>query len=243
MTLMPPDRTSENGAPLPEIWRFPAADLWVKKLVMQWARAEDKALRERGRFTAALAGGGTPKRLYEALTKGGPDWSRTYLFLGDERCVPSDHEESNYRMIRETLVIPAGILPEQVFRWRTELGAKDAAEDYEGRLRGCLGEPPVLDLVLLGLGNDGHTASLFPGTPALEERERWAVANPVPQLDTTRLTLTYPAILAARDIWFLVAGSGKREVFEAILSPSCPLPAARVLQQRAVRMFFLEEGG
>ena len=175
---------------------------------------------ESGRFAVALAGGSTPKVTYEILAReyGGPedlDWSKVHAFFGDERSVPPDHEDSNYRMAREALLshVPVG----SVHRMRGEMEAREAAALYEKELEEFFGGPPVLDLVLLGLGEDGHTASLFPDTPALDARDRWAVENPVEKLNTTRLTLTVPAVDAARKVAFLVAGEGKAEALEEIL--------------------------
>jgi 6-phosphogluconolactonase len=175
---------------------------------------------ESGRFSVALAGGSTPKATYEILAREycGPedlDWRGVYVFFGDERTVPPDHEDSNYRMAREALLshVPVG----SVHRMRGEMEAREAAALYEKELEEFFGGPPVLDLVLLGIGEDGHTASLFPDTPALDARDRWAVENPVEKLNTTRLTLTVPAVDAARKVAFLVAGEGKAEALEEIL--------------------------
>ena len=175
---------------------------------------------ESGRFAVALAGGSTPKVTYEILAReyGGPedlDWSKVHAFFGDERSVPPDHEDSNYRMAREALLshVPVG----SVHRMRGEMEPREAAALYEKELEEFFGGPPVLDLVLLGIGEDGHTASLFPDTPALDARDRWAVENPVEKLNTTRLTLTFPAVDAARKVAFLAAGEGKAEALEEIL--------------------------
>ena len=175
---------------------------------------------ESGRFAVALAGGSTPKATYEILARGygGPedlDWSKVHAFFGDERSVPPDHENSNYRVAREALLshVPVG----SVHRMRGEMEPREAAALYEKELEEFFGGPPVLDLVLLGIGEDGHTASLFPDTPALDARDRWAVENPVEKLNTTRLTLTVPAVDAARKVAFLVAGEGKAEALEEIL--------------------------
>jgi 6-phosphogluconolactonase len=175
---------------------------------------------ESGRFAVALAGGSTPKATYEILARGygGPedlDWSKVHAFFGDERSVPPDHEDSNYRVAQEALLshVPVG----SVHRMRGEMEPREAAALYEEELEEFFGGPPVLDLVLLGIGEDGHTASLFPDTPALDARDRWAVENPVEKLNTTRLTLTVPAVDAARKVAFLVAGEGKAEALEEIL--------------------------
>ena len=189
------------------------------------ARAEE-AINERGRFAVALAGGSTPKATYGALARDYAeelDWSRVHIFFGDERIVHPEHEDSNYRMVRGTLL--SRIRVESIRRMRCELSPEEAAADYEHQLREFFGpdESPSFDLILLGLGEDGHTASLFPQTPALDVTDRWVVANPVLKLETTRLTLTIPVINAAKAVTFLVAGEGKaaalREILEGDADP------------------------
>jgi len=184
------------------------------------------------RFRIALAGGSTPRALYPHLVTG-IDWTRTDVFFGDERAVGPDDPQSNYRMARETLLDPARVPEANVFRWRSESPDLDAAaRDYEQALR-ARGVPPWIDLALLGLGPDGHTASLFPGTQALAVEDRLAVVVEVPQLATRRLTLTYPTLLGARHVMFLVTGAEKREVLAAVLRPDSTLPAARIIQRSA----------
>ncbi len=187
-----------------------------------------------GAFALVLAGGSTPRKTYEELTRrqSALDPQRTWFLFGDERCVPPDHERSNYRMAREALFDPLGVPPERVLRMEGERDPQDAARRYEERLRAILLETdPRLDLVLLGIGPDGHTASLFPGTTALEERDRWVVANWVPQLDEWRLTLTLPILNRARGVAFLVRGADKaRIVAEAFggVAHASPYPCERV---------------
>jgi 6-phosphogluconolactonase len=183
------------------------------------ARAEE-AINERGRFAVALAGGSTPKATYEALARdysGELDWRRVHVFFGDERTVPPDHGDSNYRMAQRTLLshVPTG----GVHRMRGELSPAEAAAAYEEELREFFGsdEYPSLDLILLGLGEDGHTASLFPETSALDVSDRWVVADPVLKLETTRLTLTVPVMNAARAVTFLVAGEDKTGALKEVL--------------------------
>ncbi len=179
-----------------------------------------KAIEDSGRFAAALAGGSTPKRAYEVLAKeygepGDLDWSKVHAFFGDERTVPPDHEDSNYRMAHDALLshVPVG----SVYRVRGELDPPEAAALYEEELESFFGGTPRFDLVLLGIGEDGHTASLFPRTSALDVRNRWTVENPVEKLRTTRITLTVPAINAANSVVFLVAGEGKADALKEIL--------------------------
>jgi 6-phosphogluconolactonase len=186
----------------------------------EFAARAAEAIEDHGRFAVVLAGGSTPKATYEILARDYADrvdWSNVHVFFGDERGVPPDHEGSNYRMAREALLdhVPAG----SVHRMQGELPPDEAAEAYEQELRDFFGsnELPRFDLILLGTGGDGHTASLFPETSALEVHDRWVVANPVLKLETTRITLTVPAINAARAVYFLVAGEGKAEPVAEIL--------------------------
>lgn len=182
------------------------------------ARAE-AAIDERGRFAVALAGGSTPKATYEVLARHHAedlDWGAVHAFFGDERTVPPDHEDSNYRTAREALLdhVPIG----SVHRMRGELPPEEAASAYEEELREFFGEePPRFDLILCGIGDDGHTLSLFPETAALDVTDRLVVANPVLKLETTRLTLTIPVANAARAVNFLVAGKGKAAALKEIL--------------------------
>ena len=189
------------------------------------ARAEE-AINERGRFAVALAGGSTPKATYGALARDYADrldWGRVHVFFGDERAVPPDHEDSNYRTACEALLdhVPVG----SVHRMRGELLPEEAAARYEEELRDFFGpdEVPRFDLILCGIGEDGHTLSLFPETSALEVADRWVVANPVLKLESTRLTLTVPVTNAARAVAFLVSGEGKagtvREILEGEADP------------------------
>jgi 6-phosphogluconolactonase len=192
------------------------------------------------RFRIALAGGSTPRAIYPALVDM-IDWSRAEVFFGDERAVPPADPQSNYRMARETLLDPARVSPARVFRWRAEDADLDAAaRDYERALR-ATGGPPWLDLALLGLGPDGHTASLFPGTAALAEEQRLAVAVDVAEKGTRRLTLTYPAFRGTRAIFFMVAGREKAQALADALRPDSALPAARVLHGRAPVTVFCDQ--
>ncbi|QYJ16255.1 6-phosphogluconolactonase [Rubrobacter xylanophilus DSM 9941] len=189
----------------------------------EFAARAARAIRERGRFAVALAGGSTPRAAYELLARDyadGVDWGRVHFFFGDERPVPPDHADSNHRMAREALLsrVPAG----SVHRMRGELAPEEAARRYEEELRSFFAgeEVPRFDLILLGLGEDGHTASLFPHTRALGETERLVVANPVERLGTVRITLTPPVINAARAVVFLVAGGGKADALREVLEGS-----------------------
>jgi 6-phosphogluconolactonase len=184
------------------------------------------AIDKNGRFTVALAGGSTPRSLYKLLaSETHIDWPRVVFFFGDERNVLHDSPDSNFRMANETLFDALSIPDSNVFAWNTEISEPEAiADDYREKLKGnpvatAPGSDlfPKIDLVLLGMGPDGHTASLFPYTSALDETERSAVANYVEKLDSWRLTLTYPVINNAFNIAFLVSGGEKAEALKNVL--------------------------
>ena len=187
------------------------------------------------RCTIALSGGTTPRRLYELLASDhrlGAPWQQAEWFWGDERCVPPDHPESNYRMAFEVLLGPLRVPSGMVHRiacGATPADAEAGAARYEGVLRDRL-TGGRFDLVFLGAGADGHTASLFPGAPSLEERERWALAvTGGPELAVReRVTLTYPVLNRARTIFMLAAGAGKHPVVQRMLAGERTDPAARV---------------
>jgi len=197
------------------------------------------AIAARGRFRIALAGGSTPRALYPALVEG-IDWARVQIFFGDERAVPPDDPQSNYRMARETLLDPAGVPAANVVRWRAENPDLDAAaRDYQAALVAGA-SAPWLDLALLGLGADGHTASLFPGTSALAEEDRLAVAVDVPEMGTRRLTLTYPVLCGARDVCFLVTGREKAAALATVVEVG-HLPAARIVRRPGPVTIFCDQ--
>ncbi len=215
----------------------------------EFARAAGDALSDRGVFRVALAGGSTPRALYRRLTQApyrrAIRWDRIRFFWGDERCVPPGNERSNYRMARETLLQPLRIPASQVFRMEGEQQPAQAARSYENGLRREFrGRPVKLDLVLLGLGGDGHTASLFPGTAALAEERCLAVANFVPKLSEWRLSLTYRAINATRRIVFLVSGPEKAAVSAKILKKQSgwqDLPASCIGSRRGTLLWLLDQ--
>ena len=197
----------------------------AQAVAQRWCDLARAAQAERGVFTVALAGGSTPRLLYETLAappwRERMDWSRCEIFFGDERSVPPDHPDSNYRMARESLLDHVPIPPERIHRMHGERRPlEQAAEDYAACLAALPrdGEGlPCLDLVLLGLGPDGHIASLFPDTAILEEDQRWVAPVYVDKLATWRLSLTYPVLDHARQVVLLVAGEGKRQIVRAVL--------------------------
>jgi len=200
--------------------------------------AATEAVTERGRFMMCLAGGETPRATYARLALAAYServrWDRTWVFFGDERAVPPDHPESNYRMAYETLLSRVPVPPEQIFRMHGEHADSDgAAAAYAVALAEAFGtrrgELPRFDAVLLGLGVDGHTASLFPGSPVLREVFRTVAAVHVAAAQIPqRLTLTFPVLNAAARVVFLVAGAEKAKIVRAVLSEQALLPAALV---------------
>ncbi len=201
-----------------------------------FSRAAAEAVAARGRFTVALAGGATPRGLYTQLgvepLRSRVDWASTWIFFGDERCVPPTDADSNYRMARETLLDRVPVPADRIFRMPGETtDPARAAMEYDVRIRAAFEPGPVrFDLILLGMGLDGHIASLFPGSPALEEKERLVAAVETrAAVVPSRITLTLPVLNVARRILFLIAGAEKaRAVAEALRNPASSLPAARV---------------
>ena len=185
--------------------------------------AAKKAIAQRGRFTVALAGGSTPKAMNTLLAseyKDRVDWSKVEIFFGDERCVPPDHKDSNYRMTRESLLDQVPIPADRVHRIAGEKDPKQAAEEYEATLRRALGQPsgfPRIDLVFLGMGPDGHTASLFPGTTALVERQALVTATFVQKLDAWRVTMSAPMLSAAGEVIVQAGGAEKADNLKVAL--------------------------
>jgi 6-phosphogluconolactonase len=206
-----------------------------------------QALALEGRATVALSGGSTPAPLYRRLgaAPAALAWKRVELFWADERCVPPEHPESNFRLARETFLDPLGLAGDTVHRIRGELPPEDAAARYEAELAAAFAEdPPRFDLALLGVGTDGHTASLFPGGPELAEVRRRAVATRAPEAPRDRVSLTLPVLDAARAALFLVAGERKAEIVARILAgggEARDLPAARVRPPRGELLWLLDE--
>lgn len=212
-----------------------------------FVRAAVEAIERKGRFDVALAGGSTPRAMYELLASERRDdvrWPKVRVFFGDERCVPPDHPDSNYRMACESLLSHVNVCPNCVYRIPGELEPQRAADEYEQALRGHFAEPgDGFDLVLLGMGDDGHTASLFPATAALAERDRWCAANWVPQHDAHRVTLTFDIINGARGVAFLVAGAPKAAALRDVLCGSRDvqrLPAQGVRPRHGELMWMLD---
>lgn len=230
----------------PEIHRYPSLEDLSRAAAEYISEIAEEAIKQRGIFTFVLSGGTTPRLLYEELNKepylSRVDWQHTHLFWGDERCVPSDNPDSNFSLAFQTLISRVDVPPSNIHSIPATIGSPQAvAKEYENTLREFFHPSvesdsiisfPSFDLILLGMGVDGHIASLFPGDAALEERTSWVVAvegssasPPVP-----RITLTLPVINEAKYVLFLVSGSKKREVFHQVLdNPGTSVyPAARV---------------
>jgi 6-phosphogluconolactonase len=207
------------------------------KAAEQFIALAGAAVARSGRFAVALSGGSTPRALYQLLGSAKYrerlDWRRVHLFWGDERCVPPDHAESNFRMARESWLSKIQMPAANIHRMEGEKEPYAAAEAYEQELQQFFapapGQLPRFDLILLGIGEDGHTASLFPGSAALDENERMVAALYVDKLRAYRLTLTLPVINAGAQVMFLVSGANKANALGEILaSGPCPYPAAKV---------------
>ena len=223
----------------------------AKRAAQEFSQAAASAVREKGSFNVALAGGSTPKALYSLLVndptlRSQVPWDKMHLFFGDERHVPPDHPDSNFRMATEAMIAKSPMKPEQVTRIKGEYpDAGQAALEYEKALREYFklknGEYPRFDLVLVGMGNEGHTLSLFPGTKALHADGRIAVRNWVGKLYADRITLTAPAASNAARVIFMATGADKAPALKAVLEgPFEPeqLPA-QLLQPKNGKLLWL----
>src|ERR1700688_3699928 len=240
-----------------------AADLF-HAAAEEFVRAARGAIGAQGRFTVALSGGSTPKALYSLLATNyaGFAWNRIFLFFGDERHVPPTDPESNYRMVNESLLTKIAIPAENVFRVPAENpDAAAAASEYEAQLRRFFdlkselksgelksgelksGEFPRFDLILLRLARDGHTASLFPDSPALNEESRLVVANWVAKFNAHRITFTFPVLNRAAEVMFLASGADKAEMVRQVLEGknTPPLPSQRVQPSDGKLLWMLDE--
>lgn len=227
--------------------------LLSRALAERVANVAEKAFAARGRFVVCLAGGSTPRAAYELLTTQEytslVDWQNAYVFWGDERCVPPESPESNARMVRETLLNFVPVPVNHIYRIHGEMEPELAARQYDETLREFFRHRmasalPRFDLVLLGMGSDGHTASLFPGASVLREQTRWVAAHHVPSLDAWRITLTPPALNAAANVIFLVAGAEKAETVRSVLEgPEIPgqLPAQLIKPENGSLLWLLDD--
>jgi len=238
---------------LPEIRILPDLDAITRRAAQEFMQAATSAVAQNGVFHVALTGGSTPKPLY-ALLASDPalraqiPWDKMRVYFGDERNVGPDHPYSNFRMANEAMLSKVPLKPEQIFRMKGEYNdAARAAQEYEQTLRESFkiteGQFPRFDLILLGMGNEGHTASLFPGTKALHETKRMVIGNWVGKLFTQRITLTAPAINAAASILFMVAGADKAPALKGVLEgPHEPeqLPAQMIEPKNGKLLWLLD---
>ncbi len=240
----------------PEIRVYPSPEDLAGSAALRIAEILSQAIHASGFCTMLLSGGSTPRAVYERLAQTasgqGHDWSKVHLFWGDERCVPPDHPDSNYDMARRALLSQVPIPDVNVYRVDAEHGPEQAASHYEADVRAFFSrravdgaEMGVFDLVLLGLGEDGHTASLFPRSPALLERQRWFAGvehdRPPPPL-VGRVTATLALINAARQVIFLVVGKNKAEIVRQVLTGDSnpPLPAQLVQPDHGYTLWLLD---
>lgn len=227
------------------MWRIAdTTDTLYRAIADAFTQKVQDTLRQQVRFTWALSGGSTPRPLYHLLAteyRHRIDWHRVHLFWGDERYVSPDLPASNYRIVRETLIEPLEIPSANVHAMPAEESSPErAAERYEGHLREFFGAMPRFDLILLGVGADGHTASLFPGTRALAERKRWVTVGEAPTEPRIRLTLTLPVLNTAKSVYFLVTGADKAEVVRKVLLEDVPLPAGLVNSEGGDLVWWLD---
>ncbi len=219
-----------------KIHAYPNKDKLVTATTERVINEIRQAIQERGLCNMALAGGNTPREIYsklaESIYQDRVDWNRLHLFWGDERMVPPEHQDSNFKMVKETLLDHVRIPDGNVHRIRGEVAPEQAAREYAELLHNRFkSDSPRFDIILLGIGEDGHTASLFPGTDAVEECGKHATAVFVPRLDTWRVTLTFPVLNAAREILFLASGRSKSDIVQCIISikqPAKEFPASMV---------------
>ena len=245
--MLQPDLMSPST---PQVRVLPSSDELFRAAAEKFCQLGLQAIRERGRYTVALSGGSTPRGLHHELATNFScqlPWEKVFFFWGDERHVPPDFPESNFRMAKETLLSKLPIAADHVFRMPGELpDANQGAALYEQTLREFFsptpGQFPRLDFNLLGIGPDGHTASLFPGTKGLEEKQHFVIGNWVPQHDTWRITLTYPVINNSRMVMFLVSGADKAEmVRKALKDPAAHLPCQGIQPQDGELMWYVDQ--
>jgi 6-phosphogluconolactonase len=228
---------------------FETPDAAADKIAADVAELIERTLAEKDRFYLALPGGSTPKLLFARLTqeplRSRIPWAKIWLFFGDERCVPPDHPESNYGMAKTHLLEKVPVSNSHVYRMRGEDPPAESARAYSKVMHDVFKteeEWPTFDLMLLGIGPDGHTASLMPGTPALHEERRWVVENVVRSLQTVRITMTLPVINHARQVWFFATGPKKAAAFaRAQQGPSDDCPASLVAPQKGELVWYVDK--
>jgi 6-phosphogluconolactonase len=237
--------------PHAEVRVLPDTAALARAATDEFTRSARTAVAAQGQFTVALAGGSTPKAIFALIAAdelrelNKLSWDKVHVFFGDERHVPPDHSDSNYRMANAALLAKVPIPPGNIHRVQTELDAAFAAANYEAELRRVFalrpGDVPRFDLVMLGMGPDGHTASLFPGTAALEERRALVVSNWVEKLKSHRITLTYPVLNAAAEVMFVAGGADKAEMLRNVLrgDPSGQSYPAQLVKPQGGQLIWL----
>jgi len=228
-----------------EVKIFPNVETLNEAAASLIVEIASETLNTKDKFSIALAGGSTPEALYNLLASGEfknkLDWSKTLVFFGDERCVSPAAAESNYRMANDALLSRVPLPPENVFRLRGEIEPEKSAAEYEAIIKKTLGDDAQFDLILLGMGDDGHTCSLFPGTKALRETETIVAANRVEKLNANRLTLTFRAVNQAKNVLFLVAGAKKAEMVKKVFAgENVNLPASLIKPKDGKCVWFLD---
>jgi len=226
---------------------YPTSDGLIRAAAEQIASLLIGGVKDRGRATIALSGGSTPRSVYALLSselyRPRISWKSVHVFWGDERCVPPESSESNFRMANEALLAHVPILPQNVHRIKGEQNPSYAAEEYETEIRQIFGLEkgmhPRFDVILLGLGDDGHTASLFPGVSALTEQHRLVTDVFVEKLKTHRITLTLPVINNASHVVFLVSGKGKAAILHDVLQGDKPLYPAQLVRPSVGKLVWL----
>src|SRR5271165_3645684 len=231
----------------PQVRIFASPEHLFHAAAENFCRIGTQAIRDRGRFTVALSGGSTPRGMHEDLVRNFAaqlSWKDGFFFWSDERHVPPSDADSNYRMANETLLSRLPVPADHIFRVPAEMpDAGEAAHTYEQSMQNFFRTTaafPRFDLILLGMGPDGHTASLFPGTTALDEKKHWVVANWVEKFSTFRITFTYPVLNHAANVVFLVVGADKSAMVErALKDPASNLPCQGVRPADGELMWFL----
>ena len=222
----------------------------VRTATQEFKNSAESAIADSGRFAVALSGGNTPRNVYSQLAqeyKTALPWAKIHIFFGDERSVPPNHPDSNFRMANEALLSHVPIPLENIHRMRAELEPEMAAKDYEEQLQTFFSLKnetwPRFDLIMLGLGEDGHTASLFPNSSALKEMSRLVASTWVEEKKTFRITLTYPVLNHAAEVEFLVSGAGKAQILKEVLdtSGSVSFPAQRIKPENGRLLWLLDE--
>jgi 6-phosphogluconolactonase len=219
----------------------------ARTAAQEFCRVVEAAIQERGRFSVALSGGNTPRSVYSLLASDHQQlpWDLIHIFFGDERHVPPDHPDSNFRMATESLLSKVPIPEQNIHRIHAELDAEAAAAEYDQQLVNFfhLGDHdwPRFDLIFLGIGEDGHTASLFPGSNALTESSRRVVANWVEKFKTFRITLTFPVLNHGAEVVFLVSGADKAKILSEVLRPGPPKYPSQGVHPENGRLLWLAD--